>query len=196
MKMSRLMCALLPLLALSCADSGGPVLVDAQWKLTCSPAGMGCESLAETCLGDVGQRAIVGEHGQTACTGDSIIATCAVVERSDGMRDISIETNVDRNDRGVPRYAFDIGVRVGPGDGSVDGCNVTIIEDQLPYDIGACGTEPPSMAQPCQLSNIVAQGDGVSFDLQCDALFSSILGAGGPAFDVGATIRFANCAGF
>lgn len=196
MQTGRLMCVPLLVLAVSCAESAAPVLVEARWNLTCSPAGTGCESLATTCLGDLGRRAIVGEHGQTVCTGDPIIATCEAVERSDGMKDVSIETNVDRNDRGVPRYAFDLRVRVNPDDGSVDGCNVTIVEDQLPYDVGACGTEPPSMAQPCQLSNISVEGHQVSFDLECDALFSSILGADGPAFDVSARIDFSNCTDF
>ena len=75
-------------------------------------------------------------------------------------------------------------------------CNVKIIEDQLPYDIGPCGTEPPSVEQPCQLSNITVDGGDITFDLRCESLLSSTTGLG---FDVGATgggattIHFGNC---
>jgi hypothetical protein len=198
MKMSRFMCALLPVLALSCAESGGPVSVNAEWNLTCPAAGgAGCGSLAEeTCLGIVGQRAIVGEHRQPSCTGDPIIAICEAVEKPDGTRIVSLEADVGG------KFAFELrGVTIDVGDGVVEqtGCNVRIIEDQLPYDIGACGTEPPSMEQPCQLSNVSVEGSDVVFDLQCDSLLSSTTEL---AFNVGAvrggptTIHFANCVGF
>ena len=192
------MCVLLPVLALSCAESGGPVLVDAEWNLTCPAAGgVGCGSLAEeTCLGVVGQRAIVGEHRQLACTGDPIVAICEAVERPDGTRIVSLEADVGG------KFAFELrGATIDAGEGDVEptGCNVRIIEDQLSYDIGACGTKPPSMEQPCQLSNVLVEGGDVVFDLQCDSLLSSTTGL---AFNVGAvgggptTIRFANCLGF
>jgi hypothetical protein len=198
MKMVRLMCALLPVLVLSCADGGGPVLVDAEWNLTCPSGGAAdCGSLVEeTCLGIVGQRAIVGEHGQAACTGDPIIAICEAVERSDGTRIVTLEADVGG------KFSFQLrGASIDTGDGSVEqsGCNVTIIENGLPYDMGACGTEPPSMEQPCQLSNISVEGNEVTFDLECDSLLSSTTEW---VFDVGAvgggptTIRFANCVGF
>jgi hypothetical protein len=196
--MTRLMCAALPLLAVSCADSGGPVSVDAQWNLICPSGGaVGCGALAEeTCLGSVGQRAIVGEYRQTACTGDPIIAICEAVERSDGTSTVTLEADVG----GV--FAFELrGATIDLGDGSVQqsACNVTIIEDGLPYDIGGCGSEPPSIEQPCQLSNISVEGDEISFGLECDSLLSSTTDL---AFDVGAvgggptTIRFGNCTGF
>jgi hypothetical protein len=198
MKMSRFMCVLLPLFALSCAESGGPVLVDAEWNLTCpSAGGAGCGSLAqETCLGVVGQRAIVGEHRQPACTDDPIIAICEAVQKPDGTRIVSLEADVGG------KFAFELrGATIDAGDDIVEqtACSVTIIEDQLPYDIGACGTEPPSMEQPCQLSNVSVEGSEVVFDLLCDTLLSSTTGL---AFNVGAvgggptTIRFANCVGF
>lgn len=189
MHVSRLSWALLLLLALSCADSGGPVLVDAQWNLTC-PSGGDCGSLApETCLGAIGQRAIVGEHGQVACTDDPILGICEAVDRANGTRFISLEANVGND------FAFELDAIIGAGDGSVQqsSCNVTIVEDELPYDLGACGSEPPSMEQPCQLSNVSTEGNEVTLDLQCDSLLSSTTGFG---FDVDATIRFANCTGF
>jgi hypothetical protein len=196
--MTRLMCVVLPLLALSCADSGGPVSVDAQWNLTCPSGGAaGCGALAEeTCLGSVGQRAIVGEYRETACTGDPIIAICEAVERPDGTRIVTLEADVGGN------FAFELrGATIDIGDGSVQqsACNVTIIEDGLPYDIGGCGSEPPSIEQPCQLSSISVEGNEISFGLECDSLLSSTTDL---AFDVGAvgggptTIRFGNCTGF
>ena len=196
--MSRFMCVALPLFALSCAESGGPVLVDAEWNLTCrADSAVGCPGApADTCLGDGGRRAIVGEHRQPACTGDPIIAICEAVVKPDGTRIVSLEADVGGE------FAFELrGATIDAGDGIVEqtACNVTIIEDELPYDIGACGTEPPSMEQPCQLSNVSVEGDEVVFDLECDAMLSSTTGLG---YDVGAlgggptTIRFANCVGF
>jgi len=197
MKPSRFACLLLSVLALSCTQDGGPVLVDAQWNLTCPPGGeIDCVTPAETCLGVAGQREIVGEHRQIACTGRPIVAICEAIQRSDGSRLIFLEANVNNE------FALELrGATVDTGDGSMEAtaCNVTIIEDQVPYDVGDCGQDPPSMAQPCQLSNIETLGNEVVFDLECDALLSSTTGAG---FDVGAvgggptTIRFANCTGF
>lgn len=195
--MIRFVCAALPLLALSCADSGGPVTVNAQWNLTCPSGGAaGCGALAEqTCLGRVGQREIVGEYRQIACTGDPIIASCYAVERSDGARVLTLEADVGGD------FAFELrGASIDVGDGSLPSpaCNVTIIEDGLPYDIGTCGTDPPTVAQPCQLSNISIEGNELSFGLKCDSLLSSTTDL---AFDVGAvgggptTIRFGNCTG-
>ncbi|UCF45992.1 MAG: hypothetical protein JSU89_02100 [Myxococcales bacterium] len=194
--MSRFLCALLPLLVLSCADSGGPVAVDAQWNLSCPSSGVGCGSWAqETCIGNGGQREIVAEHGQAACDGDQIIARCVAVDQSDGTRKLTLEANIG------DRFAFELrGATVDSG-GSVEqtACNVTIIEDEVPYDVGACGQEPPSVDQPCQLSNISVEGSEVIFGLECDSLLSSVTDLG---LDVGALgggptpIRFANCSGF
>lgn len=198
MKYSRVLVAMAALLAASCADSGSTARVDAEWNLTCPPGDeVDCGSLApETCLGDVGQRAIIGARGETSCTGDPIIAACEAVERPSGLRVVFLEASVGSD------FAFELtGATVDPGDGSMQqtACNVTIIEDGLAYDVGTCGEDPPSMEQPCQLSNISTEGGEVVFDLECDALLSSVTGNG---FDVGAVgggptqIRFSNCDGF
>lgn len=198
MKIGRFACALGALFAVSCADSGGPVTVDAEWNLTCpDDSGVGCGSLApETCLGGVGDRAIIGSRGDTSCTGDPIIASCEAVERTNGLRVVFLEANIGDS------FAFELrGATVDADDGSVQesACNITIIEDGLPYDVGTCGDAAPSIEQPCQLSNVLAQGGEVSFELECKSLISSTSGNG---FDVGAlgggptTIRFANCVGF
>lgn len=112
------------------------------------------------------------------------------------MSIVTLEADVGGN------FAFELrGATVDTGNGTVEpsACNVTIIEDGLPYDIGACGMDPPSIEQPCQLSNVAVEGNEISFDLQCDSLISSTTGF---AFDVSAvgggpaTIRFTNCIGF
>ena len=195
--MSRLMCVLVSVLALSCADSGGPVLVDAQWNLTCpADTGVDCGALApQTCLGTGGQRAIVGEHRQPACTGDPIVAICEAVQRADGTRIVTLEANIANT------FAFELRGATIDAEGVVEqtACNVAIIEDQLSYDIGGCGQVAPSMEQPCELSDVSVEGNEVSFGLECRSLISSTTEAG---FDVGAvsgvptTIRFANCIGF
>ena len=180
------------------------MLVDAQWNLTCpADTEVDCGSLAaETCLGSVGQRTILGVHGEPACTGDAVLAVCESVDGADGTRYISLEVNVDRGDRSSPKFAFELAARINAADDSVqeDSCNVTITEDELPYDIGGCGEEPPSMAQPCQLSSISTGNGEVSFAIECRSLLSSVTGTSG--FDVSAvgggptTIQFANCRGF
>ncbi len=201
MKTSLWMCVLLPLLALSCADSG-PVTVDARWNLTCpADSAAGCGSLAKgTCLGVAGQREIVGAHRQESCTGDPILATCEAVPRSDGTTNISLEVSVLSSNNRV-RFGFELsGATIDTVDGTVQetACNVTITEDELAYNIGGCGIETPSMLQPCQLSNIDVTGSSVTLDLECDSLLSSTSDLG---FDVGAvgggptTIQFANCRG-
>jgi hypothetical protein len=202
MKMSRLPLVLVSMFALSCAESSGPVSVNAEWNLSCPGGrGAGCGALAEqTCLGVVGQRAIAGAHRQPACNGEPIIAICEAVQNADGMRDVFLETEV----RGATDAGGDIALQLhatttDAGDVEPTACNVTIIEDGLPYDVGACGTEEPSMEQPCQLSEVSVEGGNVVFNLECDSLLSSTTGLG---FDVGAvgggpaTISFGNCAGF
>lgn len=172
------------------------MLVDAQWNLSCPGGGeVACGSWAtDSCIGEGSQRAIIGEHGQAEC-GDRIIAICESVARAGGTEDITLEVNVDRSGGSLPRFAFELSVKIDSSDDSVDFCNVTIIEDDVPYDIGDCGQEPPTMQQPCQLSDISTEGNEVSFNLECRSLISSVTGS---ALDATSTapIRFANCTGF
>lgn len=181
------------LLALACNGGNATVAVDAEWNLTC-PVGspVGCGSIGETCLGPVGQRAIVGSRGDTSCTGAPIVVTCEAVDRSDGSTFVSLKASVGDG------YAFELDAILGNGTVE-DVCNVTIIEDEAMYDFGACGTDPPSMEQPCQLTDVSTDNDEVVFGLQCESLVSTTSGLG---FDVGAVgggptmIRFAHCRGF
>lgn len=192
MNIGRFACVLGALLGVSCAGNDGMVMVQAEWNLTCpSGSAVGCGSLGDTCLGSVGQRAIVGSRGEASCSGDPIDVTCEAIERSNGTS-ITLKANI-RN-----QYAFELDAILN--DNVVESfCNVTIIEDQAMYDFGACGMDTPSPEQPCQLSSVSTGNGEVVFDLQCDALVSKTSGLG---FDVGAvgggpaTIRFANCTGF
>jgi hypothetical protein len=201
MKNSRLMCALLPVLLLSCAESGGPVLVDAEWNLTCpTDSAVDCPGApAETCLGDGGQRAIVGEHRQLACTGDPIKAICEAVQGTDGTRIVTLEANV------AGYFALELHAEtIETGDGLVEqtDCHITITENQTSYggrDLGRCGEDDISMDQPCKLSNISVVGSDVSFELECRSLINRTTLS---AYDVGAVgvgptmITFGNCVGF
>jgi len=195
------MCVLLPVLALSCAETGGPVSVNAEWNLTCPADSLvDCPGVpATTCLGDGGHRAIVGEHRQPACTGKPIRAICEAVQGADGTRLVTLEANVDDD------FAFELHAEtIETGDGLVEqtDCHVTIIEDQTSYGgpaLGRCGEDDISMDQPCRLSSISVEGSDVSFELECRSLINrtSVL-----AYDVGAvgvgptTVTFANCVGF
>jgi hypothetical protein len=196
------MFALLPGVLLSCAESGGPVSADAQWNLTCPADGaVGCPGApAETCLGVGGlrgPRAIVGTHGEPACTGDPIIAFCEAVQDADGTRIVTLEANVD------DYFAFELHAEISEtGEGPVTECDVTIIENQTAYGgmvTGRCGREDISMAQPCKLTDVSVQGGNFSLGLECDSLINTTTTL---AYDVGAvgggptTISFANCVGF
>ena len=197
------MFALLPALLLSCAESGGPVDANAQWNLTCPAGGaVGCPGApVKTCLGveggAEGQRAIVGTHGEPACTGDPIIAFCEAVQDADGTRIVTLEANVGDD------FAFELHAEISEtGEGPVAECDVIIIENQTAYGgmvTGRCGREDISMAQPCKLTDVSVQGSDVSLGLECDSLINTTTGQ---AYDVGAvgggptTISFANCVGF
>jgi hypothetical protein len=185
------------LLLASCASGEGPVSVDSSWNLTCPvDSAVGCGSFAEsTCLGDFGHRTVVGARGERACNDETMTVSCQAIDRPNNVRTIFLEASVGND------FAFELrGATLDGGNGSVDpvGCTVTIVEDGLAYDVGDCGPEPPSIAQPCQLTNVVTESGEVSFDLQCRALISSLTGN---AFDVGAldggptTISFSNCSG-
>ena len=56
-----------------------------------------------------------------------------------------------------------------------DWYDVTITEDGAVYDLGGCGTEEPSMEQPCQLSNVSAEGGEVVFDPEIGDLAQGLL---------------------
>jgi hypothetical protein len=190
----------LGLVVASCASGDSTVAVDAFWNLTCpEDDAVDCASLAEdTCLGDVGQRSIVGARGERACDDLPISVSCQAIDRPNGERTIFLEASAGSD------FAFELrGATVNSADGTVEatGCTVTIVEDGLPYDLGDCGSEPPSMAQPCQLSNVVSENGEVSFDLECRSLMSSAPGTivGFDVVDLGGgptTISFTNCEGF
>lgn len=197
-KRGRLACLLSLGLLLSCAQDDSAVFADVQWRLSCPAGGdLGCGSWAtDSCIGEGTQRAIVGAHGQAECD-DQIIAICESVTRTGGTEDdITIEVNVDRGGGSSPRFALELSAKIDRADDSVEFCNVTVIEDDVPYDIGECGEDPPAMPQqPCQLTDISTGGNEVSFNLSCKSLISSVTGS---ALDVDSTspIRFSNCTGF
>jgi hypothetical protein len=128
---------------------------------------------------------------------DPIIATCEVVER-DGLTVIDLKASVGG-------FAFELtgaAAEATPGAEQQTVCVLTITEEGVDYGrtvmLGSCGLDAPSVEQPCQLSNVVAEAGVVAFDLQCEALLNSASGFG---FDVSATsgqptISFSNCSGF
>lgn len=193
----RLSLLVLALGVASCASGEGPVAVDSSWNLTCPiDSAVGCGALVETCLGSVGERTVVGGRGDVACNEQPIAVGCQAIDRPSGERTIFLEASVGAD------YAFELrGATIDTGNGSIEaeGCTVTIVEGGLPYDLGDCGPEPPSMAQPCQVSGVVSEDGELSLDLLCRSLMSSTTGNG---FDVGAvgggptTISFSNCEGF
>ena len=181
------------MLVLGCNSGGATVAVDAEWNLTC-PAGspVGCGSTGDTCLGTLGQRAIVGSRGEMSCTGDPIVVSCEAVDRSDGTTFVTLQASVG------DAYALELDAILGNGTVE-DVCNVTIVEDEAMYDFGACGTGAPSMEQPCQLTDVSTGNNEVVFGLRCEGLVSTTSGLGFDVAAVGggpATIRFANCRGF
>ncbi len=128
-----------------------------------------------------------------------MVGICEATRRSDGGFILTLEASVG------DRFAFELRGATLDSNGTLvsGGCELTIIEDQLSYgaNIGRCGAEPPSMEQPCEISNLDLN-DGsadISFDFECQALRSAVTGS---AFDVAgpsgapATVRFARCTGF
>ena len=194
MKFTRLLCVLVALPVWSCAEDASPVSVDAEWNLSCPDPEtfVDCGQPApETCLGPGGARAIAGGRGETSCDGEGVLVVdCDAVERSDDKTSIALEA-------AVGGFALELDAVLN--DGSLDGfCNVTIVEDGIVYGLGACGTDPPSIEQPCQLSNVTARSGEVAFGLECAPIISPDVGEG---FHVSApgggptTIRFSNCDG-
>ena len=189
---------MLPLLGVACADEG-PVATDVFHNLTCPASPASCGSRAEnTCLGTGGLREILAVHGEVSCDGETpVVAICEGTRRSDGGLIVTLVASVG------DRFAFELRGATVDADGSMvsGACEITIIEDRLSYggNSGACGAEPPSMNQPCQISNVVLGGADISFDFECEALLSVVTESG---FDVAgpnggpATVRFARCTGF
>jgi hypothetical protein len=197
---------MLPLLGISCAGEG-PVAAEALYDLSCPPPPATCTQPQSTCLGNGGNREILGVNGEAVCDDQStILAICEAIPRSNGGFVLTLIASVlGQDEDGVPSvdFGFELRGAVVGADDSMSGCEVTIVEDGLAYgsNLGTCGREPPSMDQPCQISNVIlgdADGADISFELKCDTLLSST----GHAFDVGggtdgrATIRFARCTGF
>ncbi len=194
----RLLGVMVAILGVSCADDG-PVATDVFYNLTCPAPPATCGSLAEsTCLGSGALREILGVNGEVSCDDVTpVLAICEGTRRPDGGVILTLVASVG------DRFGFELrGATLDPDGSTVSGpCELTIMEDQLAYggDVGVCGAEPPSMNQPCQISNVVLDGADISFDVRCEALLSGVTGN---AFDVGgpnggpATVRFARCTGF
>lgn len=192
------MAVMLPLLGVSCADDG-PVATDVFYNLTCPASPATCSPPQSTCLGNGGLREILGVNGEvSSCDEETpVIAICEATRRPDGGLILTLLASVG------DRFGFELrGATLDPDGSTVSGaCELTIIEDQLPYggSLGTCGAEQPSMNQPCQISNVVLGGADISFDVECRTLLSSTTGnsfdVGGPG-GVPASIRFARCTGF
>ncbi|MDH3623974.1 MAG: hypothetical protein OES69_11870 [Myxococcales bacterium] len=197
--LGNLVAVMLPLLGVSCADDG-PVATGVLYNLTCPASPTACGFFPEngTCLGTGGLREILAVNGEVSCDEETpVTVICEGTRRSDGGLLLTLVASVG------DRFAFELRGATVDSDGSMvsGACELTIIEDELSYggDLGACGNEPPSMDQPCRISNVALGGADVSFDVECEALLSDVTGN---AFDVGgpnggpATVRFARCTGF
>lgn len=197
--MGRLTVAIVALVAVSCSD-GGPTETDTSYNLTCPAAPTECGSLAaSTCLGSGGVRNIVGVNGGPSCDDEPpVVAICEATERADGDLILTLVASVGDG------FGFSLrGATIDPEGSMVMGsCEITIVEDQASYggNAGRCGSEPPSMEQPCRISNVTLGGADadLSFDVECENLVD---GVSNRAFDVGgtnggaATVRFLRCDG-
>jgi len=189
-----------PWFSASCADEGGPVATDTAYLLSCpSETSVPCGAIDQgTCLrpegGPAGARELFGLNGETSCERDDpVLAICEAQETEAGDLLITLEAAVGS------QFAFELRGAVVDRDGTnVEGtCQITIVEDSASYggSLGACGSEPPSLEQPCQISNVVvddAAGIDLSFDFECEGLISPTSTQG---FDVDGSARFARCQG-
>ncbi len=136
--MNRLvLLALVALGSVSCGGDGGTMFADARWQVRCPPGFPMCSRAGEP----VDIFAYDGDEGvQVSCAanpaGDSLIINFQVARGSD------------------PSFAVD-GLVTGPDGGGVRGgaCTVTVVDDGNTFQ-GACGPNPPSDAQPCQITSV------------------------------------------
>lgn len=188
---------LLSALVAACSTDGAAA-TDTTYTLTCPAAPTSCGALAEsTCLrpegAPQGERELFLIDDEIACDGDQAVVICEASQTSDGRRNLNLEALVGSS------FAFEVSVVVGGDNSMIEGlCDVTVVEDGLAYGgtLGTCGFEPPSLEQPCQVSNLVIgniDGADISFDVSCERLLSPTTESG---FDVDATVRFARCDGF
>lgn len=137
--MNRLvLLALVALGSLSCDGGGRKLFADARWQVRCPPGFPMCSRAGDP----VDIFNFDGDEGaQISCAanpaGDSLIINFRVARGTD------------------PSLAVD-GLVTGPDGGGVRGgaCTVTVVDDGNTYQ-GACGPNPPSEAQPCQISSVV-----------------------------------------
>ena len=136
----RLVTALFAMLALAaCGDDPAPLFADAVWQVQCRCYGM-CSAIPTR---DV--QHLDGEDGHNVA--------CEVFERS-GRRVLT--ASVSRGSE------FELEIRdaefMGMGGPVSGGCQVTVVEGGNEFR-GACSANPPTVAQPCRISNLVINTD-------------------------------------
>jgi hypothetical protein len=126
----------LVLLLAACGDDGVGLFADAQWQVRCPRDLAGCSRDGE----DVDVFASAGDDGVTI--------SCQVDESGDTR---FVRFNLAQGGR---RLSID-GIETSASGGAVvgTGCTVTVVDDSTTY-VGRCGTNPPSAAQPCQISGL------------------------------------------
>ena len=135
--------ALIGLVAVGCSESGPTgVFADIQWQVRCQVMGM-CTPAAA--------RIIYGFDGD-----DAQRISCNVTE-TDTTRILSFNTRGSL--ASVPYGLTMINATFPSGGGSPSAGQVTVTEGSNTY-VGACGGSPPSMTQPCQVTNVTFGDDG------------------------------------
>lgn len=131
--------ALIGVVAVGCSESGPTgVYADIQWQVRCQVMGM-CTPSAS--------RSILGFDQDPSFQRVS----CNVVETA-SSRILSFNTR--SSDGGVPFGLVMTNATFPSSGGSpAAGCQISVTEGSNTY-VGACGGSPPSMTQPCQVTNV------------------------------------------
>jgi hypothetical protein len=181
-------CLVLPLG--SCGGGGGKPFADIVWQVRCPEPRM----REDNCPTNNDPRDINNLHNE-----DGHIIACDV-ERRGEQRILAFQV-FKTGQYGIRAF----NVAVARGGGPVQGqCSVRVEDDDNVY-VGACGANPPTAAQPCQLGPITFGtedgSDGVGFTMICKRLPN--MAAGDRPRDVtramdsnaAFSVRMANCRG-
>lgn len=146
--MRRLGFAFASFLALAgCGDDPSPLFADAVWQVQCRCYGM-CSAIPTRDVQNLDGEAPMGGGGRFA-------VNCSVNDRA-GRKVLT--ASVDNADG----YGFEIRDAEFPmatgGVVSGAGCTVTVDESGNQYR-GPCGANPPTVDQPCRISNLVVNTD-------------------------------------
>ena len=126
-------------------DAGPPLFADAVWQVQCRCYG--------ACSG-MPSRDVQHLDGEAHEGGGIIAVNCSLGDRGGGK----VLTASVVNSEGYGLEIRDVEFPIGGGPISGPGCTVSVTEGGQEYR-GQCGANPPSVVQPCRISNLTLNTD-------------------------------------